>query len=83
MYDLLKCEHPDSGKESPFDVNPVLVPIKFEFTIHGISGLKVGDCFTVRDLPKKYRTKIFQITQINHEVGELWKTTVEAQMRNV
>lgn len=82
LYDLFECDI-NPNKESTFDSNPVLVPVKFEFTIHGISGLKVGDCFTVRDLPKKYRTKIFQITQINHEVSELWKTTVEAQMRNV
>lgn len=80
LYDHIKAT--EVGKDD-FNANPVLVPVKFEFTIHGISGLKVGDCFIVSDLPKRYNDKIFQITQINHEVGDLWKTTVEAQMRNV
>jgi hypothetical protein len=82
LYDLMGCEGKPS-EESTFDTNPVLVPIKFNFTIHGISGLKVGDCFIIKDLPRKYSDKIFQITQIEHEVSDLWKTTVEAQMRNV
>lgn len=64
-------------------LNPVLLPIKFNFTIHGVSGLKVGDIFSVTDLPNKYANRIFQITQVEHEIGDIWTTSIESQMRNV
>jgi hypothetical protein len=82
LYDSLKKEG-DTIKEPEETTNPVLLPIKFNFTIHGTSGLKVGDCFKVIDLPKRYSDKVFQIIHIEHEVGDLWKTAVEAQIRNV
>ena len=64
--------------------NPPLLPIKFNFTIHGVSGLRVGDTFAISDLPLKYKNKIFQITQISHEVStNLWQTTVEGSLRNL
>jgi hypothetical protein len=63
--------------------NSIILPIKFDFTIHGVSGLKVGDVFKIDDLPKKYRTKIFQIMQINHSLDDNgWFTQVESQIRN-
>ena len=64
-------------------LNPVLLPIKFNFTIHGVSGLKVGDIFTVTDLPSKYANRVFQITQVEHEIADIWTTKVESQMRNI
>ena len=64
--------------------NPPLLPIKFNFTIHGVSGLRVGDTFAISDLPLKYKNKIFQITQISHEVStNIWQTTVEGSLRNL
>ena len=68
---------------SDYITNPPLLPIDIEFTIHGISGLKVGDIFKVVDLPNKFADKVFQITEINHEVGEQWLTKVKAGMRNI
>jgi len=63
--------------------NSIILPIKFDFTIHGVSGLKVGDVFKIDDLPKKYRTKIFQIMRINHSLDDNgWFTQVESQIRN-
>lgn len=63
--------------------NPPLTSIGFDFQIHGISGLKVGDIFRVVDIPKKFNNKIFQITEINHQVGEQWITTVKSKLRNI
>ena len=72
----------EDGKDDTVQ-NPVLLPIKFTFTIHGISGLKVGDMFRVTDLPKKYAKSVFQIIQIEHDIADLWKTKVEAKIRNM
>lgn len=63
--------------------NPPLTSIGFDFQIHGISGLKVGDIFRVVDIPNKFNDKIFQITEINHQVGEQWITSVKSKLRNI
>lgn len=63
--------------------NPPLTSIGFDFQIHGISGLKVGDIFRVVDIPKKFNNKIFQITEINHQVDEQWITSVKSKLRNI
>jgi hypothetical protein len=64
--------------------NPPLLPIKFTFSIHGVSGLKVGDTFSISDLPGKYNTKVFQVTQISHDIQQnIWTTSVEGSMRNM
>ena len=65
--------------------NIPLLPIKFSFTIHGVSGLQVGNTFSIPDLPGNvYGRKIFQITSIEHSISEdLWTTSVEGSMRNM
>ena len=62
-----------------------MLPIKFTFTIHGVSGLKVGDTFSIEDLPgPKFRTKVFQITSIEHDIAQnIWTTKVEGSLRNL
>jgi len=63
--------------------NSIILPIFFNFTIHGVSGLKVGDVFKIQDLPKKYSDRIFQIMRINHTLDSNgWFTQVESQIRN-
>lgn len=69
--------------KSKEDVNPILLPIKFEFEVHGISGIRVGDLFKIKDLPEKYKKGVFQVTETSHAIdGNQWKTTVQAQFRN-
>jgi len=67
-----------SNKVSP------LLPIKFSFTTHGISGIKRFDTFRVRGIPKQYETGgFFQVTSIKHSIQDMkWMTTVEGQFRN-
>lgn len=62
----------------------ILLPIKFTFTVHGISGIKRGDKFVVNGLPDKYGSQngFFQVLSIKHVVeGMTWKTTVEGGFR--
>jgi hypothetical protein len=64
----------------------ILLPIRFTFTVHGISGIKRGDKFVVNGLPNKYGKEngFFQVLSIKHVVdGMLWKTTVEGGFRQI
>lgn len=64
--------------------NVPLLPIKFDFTIHGVSGLKVGDTFNIKDLPQKYKEYIFQITEIEHTISQnIWTTKVNGSFRQM
>ena len=38
-----------------------ILPIKFNFTIHGVSGIKVGDTFNITDLPVFIKRKYFKL----------------------
>ncbi len=61
----------------------VLLPIKFTFTVHGVSGIKRGDKFKVRGIPTQYETGgFFQVTAVKQVIeGQMWKTEVEGQFR--
>ena len=63
-------------------VGPIM-PIKFTFTIHGISGIKRGDKFKVSGLPKNYeKNGFFQVTSVKHVISDmLWKTDIEGSFR--
>ena len=72
------------GNNSIGQLNVPLLPIKFNFTIHGVSGIRVGDTFNIIDLPGKYKTKVFQVTQVEHTIAQnIWTTKVEGSMRNM
>lgn len=62
--------------------NPGYLPIEVEFTIHGVSGLKVGDMINFNDLPHVYRKKIFTVQNVKQILdGDMWKTTVTTACR--
>jgi hypothetical protein len=60
-----------------------LMPIKFSFTIHGISGIKRGDKFSVGGIPKAYEeTGFFQVTSVKHTITDMiWKTEIQGGFR--
>jgi hypothetical protein len=59
-----------------------IMPIKFNFSIHGVSGIKRGDKFMVTGLPKGYENGFFQVTSIKHSISEMmWKTEIEGSYR--
>ena len=65
-------------------LNVPLLPIKFNFTIHGVSGIRVGDTFSIIDLPTNYKNKVFQVTQVEHDIAQnIWTTKIEGSMRNM
>jgi hypothetical protein len=83
---LNKLEHApyDAEPDTTDTTDPMLLPISFEFEIHGTSGLQLGDVIKISDLPKKYEKTILQIVEINHQLsGMLWVTSVKSQFRRV
>jgi hypothetical protein len=58
------------------------MPINFSFSIHGISGIKRGDRFTVNGIPEKYKKGFFQVLSVKHTLdGMMWKTEVTGGYR--
>jgi len=68
-----------------YDGNTVsaLLPVKFSFTVHGVSGIKRGDKFKVIGIPQQYeKNGFFQVTSVKHTIdGMIWKTEVEGGLR--
>ena len=64
--------------------NPSILAIEFSFETLGISGIKIGDTFKVKRLPKQYDSGIFQVMETSHNLSNgMWITTVKAKLRNV
>lgn len=63
---------------------PGLIPFELSFTIKGISGIKIGQSFTIPDffLPARYKNKVaFLVTGVDHKVQESrWTTDIKTQM---
>jgi hypothetical protein len=61
-----------------------LMPIKFTFTIHGVSGISRGQKFKVTGIPRQYADGgFFQVTAVKHTIQDMvWKTEVEGGFRN-
>jgi hypothetical protein len=72
------------GKQTQENTTSILLPINFTFTIHGISGIKRGDKFSVSGIPKKYENQgFFQVTSVKHSIqGMEWTTEVTGGYRN-
>ena len=62
---------------------PSIIPIDLSLTIHGTTGIKPGNIFTVNYLPAKYQAAtFFQVTAVSQEVSqETWSTTINGVMR--
>jgi hypothetical protein len=60
------------------------LPIEVNFTIHGVSGIKVGDMIHFIDLPYRYKAKLFTVLRVEQSVtDDMWTTTVDAFCRNI
>lgn len=61
-----------------------LIPIRLDLTMKGISGIKIGQCFTVNNdvLPVKYRNRIaFQVMNLSNTiVNNKWITDISTLM---
>lgn len=73
-----------SNRRFEAKTNPGYLPVELEFTIHGVSGIKVGDMINFNDLPHVYRKKIFTVMNVTQTLdGDMWKTTVTTACRNL
>jgi hypothetical protein len=85
-YKLIDTGQTAESENSTITENDVstLLPITFSFTIHGISGIKKGDMFTVNGLPDRYGSEygFFQVLSVKHIVSKMsWTTTIEGGFR--
>ena len=83
--DQLVFESLKNGKDMVTEAQGVsaLMPIKFSFSIHGISGIKRGDKFRVGGIPTAYEeTGFFQVTSVKQTITDMiWKTEIEGGFR--
>ena len=72
------------SKEKEETTVSILLPINFSFSIHGISGIKRGDKFSVIGIPDKYyKQGFFQVLGVKHTIQNMeWVTQVEGGYRN-
>jgi len=63
--------------------NNVLIPINGNITLNGISGIRIGDCFMIDELPKRYYERgVFHVMDIQHDISTNgWSTRIEGQFR--
>jgi hypothetical protein len=82
VFDTLKFGK-DKVDETSKQGTSALLPIKFTFTIHGVSGITRGQKFKVNGIPRQYATGgFFQVTAVKHIVQDMvWKTEVEGGFR--
>ena len=59
------------------------LPIKYDFTIYGTSGIRRGDTFNIDGIPRKYKEHgLFQITQVEQTISDMkWTTKVLGEYR--
>lgn len=61
-----------------------VMPISFEATMDGISGIFIGNVFTIESsaLPREYQNKRVGliVTKVTHNIQKLWDVTIEAKI---
>jgi hypothetical protein len=74
-----------TGKLNPDNKQSMFLPIKLSFTLDGISGLVIGNLFSINKdfIPKSYKTNTndlgYLITKVGHQIqNNDWVTTIEA-----
>jgi hypothetical protein len=82
FFNLIKNYYIRSEKKTGLST---LIPIKYSFTILGNSGIRRGDIFKVKGIPKKYSERgIFQVTEIEQTLdGGKWTTQVGGLFRQI
>lgn len=72
----------DTAKVDIKGVGP-LIPINFTFTVHGVSGVRLGDTFAVAGIVGSYSEGgFFQVTSVRHSIsGMVWTTSITGGWR--
>lgn len=63
--------------------NQGIIPVTIEIELDGISGLKIGDIFSLDYVPDMYRRRsVFQISNLSHDLSNnSWVTKIKAIIR--
>lgn len=61
----------------------IIIPVDFEMTLEGISGIRIGDIFWIDCVPDIYlENSVFQVTSIDHSIdNDAWYTTIKAILK--
>jgi len=81
FFDVMKQNEFGGGSGGDRYSHPL--PIKYEFTIYGTSGIRRGDTFNIDGIPAKYKEHgLFQVTQVEQTVSDMkWTTKVLGEYR--
>jgi len=65
------------------DIISMIVPIEMEIEILGISGINIGECFTIDYMPEVFKkTGLFFVSGVSHSVSNnIWTTKLKASFR--
>jgi hypothetical protein len=82
VFDTLKFGKDIVDEDEATGTSPLL-PIKFTFSMHGVSGIKRGDKFKVNGIPRQYAEGgFFQVTAVKQVIENMvWKTEIEGGFR--
>jgi len=75
---------PTEKKKQPKGAGTLISMLKYNFEIHGNSGIAHGDNFNIIGIPSVYsKTGFFQVTNVEHSIdGMNWTTSIEGQYRS-
>ena len=71
------------GSKTPKGAGVLIGMLKYNFEVHGNSGISHGDTINVIGIPSVYRkTGFFQVTNVEHTVNQMnWTTAIEGTYR--
>lgn len=72
-----------SGTKQPKGAGVLIGMLKYNFTVHGNSGMVHGDTFNIIGIPSVYTDSgFFQITNVEHNIDQMiWTTNIEGTYR--
>ena len=75
---------PAEKEKKPKGAGTLISMLKYNFEIHGNSGIAHGDNFNIIGIPSVYsKTGFFQVTNVEHSIdGMNWTTSIEGQYRS-
>ena len=75
---------PAEKEKKPKGAGTLISMLKYNFEIHGNSGIAHGDNFNNIGIPSVYsKTGFFQVTNVEHNIdGMNWTTSIEGQYRS-
>ena len=75
---------PTEKEKKPKGAGTLISMLKYNFEVHGNSGIAHGDNFNIIGIPSVYsKSGFFQVTNVEHSIdGMNWTTSIEGQYRS-